>query len=145
MTQIQKTILNGEIATLLETIHEQFELLNSFEGKIPILEFEIIKDNVRKLYEKLYLLQRMNDPFDLIRQREQEIIEEMNEPSETEVEPVKTDLSASEPPVQNLKEKDRPSETQEENVKLDLFTAETNAFNDKLKEAREQTLGPQFR
>ena len=145
MTQIQKTILNGEIATLLETIHEQFELLNSFEGKIPILEFEIIKDNVRKLYEKLYLLQRMNDPFDLIRQREQEIIEGMNEPSETEVEPVKTDLSASEPPVQNLKEKDRPSETQEENVKLDLFTAETTAFNDKLKEAREQTLGPRFR
>ena len=52
MTQIQKTILNGEITTLLETICEQFETLNSFEEKIPILEFEIIKDNVRKLYEK---------------------------------------------------------------------------------------------
>jgi hypothetical protein len=173
MTQIQKTILNGEITTLMETIREQFETLNSFEGKIPILEFEIIKDNVRKLYEKLYLLQRMNDPYDSIKQKEQEIIEDVNEPSEAEVKSVKIDFPASETPVQIIEEayepleteagslkidisssvtseqtfteKDEPSETKRDPEKIDLFTSETTAFNDKLKEAREQTLGPRFR
>ena len=202
MTQIQKTILNDEITALLETIREQFETLNSFDGKIPILEFEIIKDNVRNLYEKLYLLQRMNDPFELIRQKEPEnpvklpanppdkkedegiasvdsfvppvrIIEEEVEPakteaetmeidvsvsespgqapgeanelSETESDPVKTDLFASGTPDHPLNEKDKPAETKGKPVKVDLFTSETAAFNEKLKEAREQSLGPRFR
>jgi len=174
MTQIQKTILNDEITTLLETIREQFETLNSFEGKIPVLEFEILKDNVRQLYEKLYLLQRMNDPFELIKQKEHEIpqalpanpskkdetaelesvppfippvqiIEEVNEPSESEAETVKIDLSSSETPAEKIKEEDNHLETKEETVKLDLFASETTAFNEKLMEAREQSLGPRFR
>jgi hypothetical protein len=202
MTQIQKTILKGEITTLLETICEQFETLNTFEEKIPILEFEIIKDNVRKLYEKLYLLQRLDDPFELIRQNEQEIqgtptnnplkdnkpeetgpvasfftpvqtIEKVEEPSETKTGPVKIDRLSPEtfiriaeeaeeplktgtesikidlPPIetseQTLNEKDKPLEINKEPVKVDLFTSETSAFNDKLKEAREQSLGPRFR
>jgi hypothetical protein len=174
MTQIQKTILNEEIKTLIEAIREQSEMLNTFEGKIPILEFEIIKNNVRKLYEKLCLLQRMNDPFEISRQKEQEIHgvpppipskenkteetasglpfmapvqtnEDVNEPYETEAEPVKIDLPSSETPVQTLAEKDNPSEIKTEALKIDLFTSETNAFNEKLKEAREQSLGPRFR
>ena len=174
MKQIQKTILNGEITALIETIREQFEILNTFDGKIPILEFEIIKENVRKLYEKLYILQRMNDPFDLIRQKDQEIpsmqtdissrkdepeeaesipfftpavqiIEETHESSETKAEPVKTISSASETPSRKLKEKEEPSEIKDKAEKLDLFTSETTAFSDKLKEAREQSLGPRFR
>jgi hypothetical protein len=174
MTQIQKTILHDEIATLLETIREQFETLNSFEGKIPILEFEILKDNVRRLYEKLHILQRMNDPFDLPGNDEHEtpmaqpviplkndepgeaefipsyvppaeIIEEVNESSEKEIESVEIDLPAVETPLQELEEKDKPSEAQEEIPKFDLFTSETAAFNDKLKEAREQSLGPRFK
>lgn len=174
MTQIQKTILHEEITTLLETIREQFETLNSFEGKIPILEFEILKDNVRKLYEKLYILQRMNDPLDLPRKEEQEIpvaqpaiplknaepevaefipsyvppveiIEEVNEPSGTEVESVEIDFPASETLEEPLAEKDKPLETKWEPVKVDLFTSESTTFNDKLKEAREQSLGPRFK
>lgn len=144
MTQIQKTILNGEITTLVETIREQFETLNSFEGRIPILEFEIIKDNVRKLYEKLYLLQRLNDPFEIIKQKEL-TIEEADEPSETGVESVKIDLPSSVTPVQNLDAKDKPLVTKEEVAKVDLFTSESTAFNDKLKEARDQSLGTRFR
>lgn len=72
MTQIQKNIVHEEIVTLMETIREQFDALGTFEGRIPVLEFEIIKDNVRNLYEKLYLLQRLNDPFDTIRHKEPE-------------------------------------------------------------------------
>ena len=152
MTQIQKTILNEEITTLLETIREQFETLNSFEGKIPILEFEILKDNVRQLYEKLHLLQRMNDPFELIRQKEQGIpetsptnptkkneteeqepvpsvippvqfIEEVNKPSETEAEPVKIDIPGSEPLVQRIDEVNEPLETEAKPFIQDIFSA----------------------
>jgi hypothetical protein len=144
MTQIQKTILNDEITTLMETIREQFETLNTFEGKIPILEFEIIKDNVRKLYEKLYLLQRMNDPFDLIRQKEQ-AVEKAPEPSEKEEVPVKTDIASSMAHIETAEEKDDLAETKGEPIIIDLFASETSSFNEKLKEAREQSLGPRSR
>lgn len=133
MTQIQKTILNGEITMLMETIREQFETLNTFEGKIPILEFDIIMENVRKLYENLYLMQRLNDPFDYIKKKEHIIPEaqqtaplKKNEPEVPEIVP------AFIPPVQKVE-------------KGDLFTSQTSSFNDKLKDAREQSLGPRFR
>jgi hypothetical protein len=153
MTQIQKTILHDEITDLLETIREQFETLNAFEGKIPILEFEIIKDNVRKLYEKLYLLQRMNDPFDLARQKEQ-TVEKSREHEEIKEVPANTDVTSSEihvaaveekSPDKTTEEKEIPPETPAEPLKADLFTLETSAFNEKLKEAREQSLGTRSR
>ena len=167
MTQIQKTILTGEITSLLETIREQFETLNSFDGKIPVLEFEIIKDNVKQLFENLYLLQRLNDPFDLIQHKEGEIpavrpslTTKENEPENPEIlplieppgkiiedlaEPLETDSDLSETATQETEEKIESSETPGERINLDLFTSETNAFNDKLKEARELSLGPRFK
>ena len=174
MTQIQKTILTGEIASLLETIREQFETLNSFNGKIPILEFEILKDNVKQLYEKLYILQRLNDPFDLIQHKEREmpviqpslttkeneqekpeilnpaesageIIEDVAEPTETAAEPLEINSDLSETPIQEEKEEVESSEIPLEMINLDLFTSEPITFNEKLKEAREQSLGPRFK
>jgi hypothetical protein len=133
MTQIQKTILIGEITMLMETIHEEFETLNTFEGKIPILEFDIIMENIRKLYEDFYLLQHLNDPLDYIKKKEHAIPETQQTPTlkknETEV---REFSPASVPPVKEV-EKD------------DLFTSNTSSFNDKLKEAREKSLGPRFR
>ena len=121
MTQIQKNILNSEITMLMETIREQFETLNAFEGKIPILEFDIIMENVRKLYEDLYLLQHLNDPYEYIKK-----------------------FPAFTTPVQKVEKQDDPAEQKEEDVKSDLLTSKTSSFNDKLMEAREQSLGPRF-
>jgi hypothetical protein len=74
-----------------------------------------------------------------------QVVEETGKPSETEAKSVKTEISASETTVQKMTEKAETSETPGEAVKFDLFTSETNAFNDKLKEAREQSLGTRFR
>jgi len=152
MIQIRKTILNDQITTLLETIQEQFETVKTFEGKIPMLEFEILKDNIRQLYENLYLLQRMNDPFELIKQKEQEIpetppanpskkdeeeelesvptfvppvqiIEEVIEPPETESEPFMPDIFSSGTPVQIIEVVNEAPESEAEAVKTDISSS----------------------
>ena len=118
---------------LMETIREQFETLNAFEGKIPILEFDIIMENVRKLYEDLYLLQRLNDPSGYINKKEHVI---------TELQRTST-MKKNEPEVSEFLPAIVPPEKEVE--KGDLFTSKTSSFNDKLKDAREQSLGPRFR
>ena len=136
MTQIQKTILKEDINTLLETIREQFESLDTFEGKIPILEFEIIKDNIRKVYDKLFLLQRMND-------QQEGIIREKSVPVQsTPPEPPKQEIPVTETPVYKEKEQEQPPEIKPEKENPDLFSVSSSAFAEKLKEAREQTVGP---
>jgi hypothetical protein len=142
MLQNQRTILTSEITLLMEIIREQADTFTSCEGKIPILEFDILKDNIRKLYEKLSLLERLNDPFEIMKPKEQGIIEEPLQPSQTEPVSEKADLPVPDETVQNSEEKDEPLIPKEETVKFDLFTSEKSTFNDKLKEAREQTLGP---
>jgi hypothetical protein len=142
MLQNQRTILTSEINLLMETIREQADTFTSCEDKIPILEFDILKDNIRKLYEKLCLLERLNDPFEIIKPKEQEVIEDQLQPTQTEPVSEIAELPVPEETVQNPEEKEEPPKTNEETVKLDLFTSEKSAFNDKLKEAREQSLGP---
>jgi hypothetical protein len=142
MLQNQRTILTSEITLLMETIREQADTFTSCEGRIPILEFDILKDNIRKLYEKLSLLEKLNDPFEIMKLKEQEVIEEPLMPSQTEPESEKAELPMPEETVQNPEEKEEPPKPNEEAVKLDLFTSERSAFSDKLKEARELSLGP---
>jgi hypothetical protein len=141
MSQNQRTILTSEINLLMETIREQADTFISCEGKIPILEFDILKDNIRKLYEKLSLLERLNDPFEIMKPKEQEVIEE---PLQSSKEPIseKAELPAPEKTIQDPEEKDESPIPKEETIKFDLFTSEKSAFSDKLKEARELSLGP---
>jgi hypothetical protein len=61
---MNKEIIRNQIRELLETITEQVTSLNEYKGKIPQIEFDIILENIRKLYEDLHLLQRMDDPFE---------------------------------------------------------------------------------
>jgi hypothetical protein len=146
MTQIQKTILNGEIRMLLETIREQHETLNTFEGKIPILEFDIIMENVRKLYENFYLLQRMNDPFGYIDIKDHGVQEIQQSADLKKNEPESQELSpAFISPAKEVDNKEDLAEEKEVSAESDLFTPKTSSFNDKLKDAREQSLGPRFR
>ncbi len=63
MNQLNKTILREEIQWLLEAIAEQFEAINAYEDKIPQIEFDIIMENIRKLYENLHVLNRQGDSF----------------------------------------------------------------------------------
>jgi hypothetical protein len=55
-------IIKDEIKWLLEAINEQYEAIHRHGGKIPQIEFDILMDNVRKFYEKMHILQRLNEP-----------------------------------------------------------------------------------
>ena len=101
---MNKDIIRTQIRELLETITEQFGALSEYKGKIPQIEFDLILENIRKLYEDLHLLQRMDDPF-----------EHAAKPSSTKQRP------APEP---------------------DLFSPGETTFSIKLREAREEALGP---
>jgi hypothetical protein len=120
---MNKEIVRTQIQGLLEAITEQIEATREYPGKIPQIEFDLILDNLRKLYDTLHLLQRVQD---------------QPVPAEPE----------SKPPAKAL-EKQREPRKREEPVKkapaegaMDLFAGEAPAFSIKLKEAREKSLGP---
>jgi hypothetical protein len=56
-------IIKDEIKWLLEAINEQYETIHSHGEKIPQIEFDILMENVRKFYESMHRLQRLNDPL----------------------------------------------------------------------------------
>lgn len=60
---MDKNILIRELQILLEAINEQFEIIREYEDFIPKIEFDMIMDNVRKLYETFHRLERLNDPL----------------------------------------------------------------------------------
>ena len=60
---MDKSIITRELQILLEAINEQFEIIREYEDFIPQIEFDMIVENVRKLYETFHRLQRLNDPL----------------------------------------------------------------------------------
>ncbi len=148
MNQLNKTILREEIRWLLEAIAEQFEAINAYEDKIPQIEFDIIMENIRKLYENLHMLNRQGDSFRHnvapIREppeikpfrpaeieREQTPEPEIKKPARPAVK-IKVDL---EPPGPIQKEHYK----QEQDIpEIDLFTTESVEFSEKLKNVREK-------
>jgi hypothetical protein len=63
MQFMDKSIITRELQILLEAINEQFEIIREYEDFIPQIEFDMIMENVRKLYETFHRLQRLNDPL----------------------------------------------------------------------------------
>ncbi|MCX6280605.1 MAG: hypothetical protein NTU51_01415 [Bacteroidetes bacterium] len=60
---MDKNIITRELQILLEAINEQFEIIREYNDFIPQIEFDMIMENVRKLYETFHRLQRLNDPL----------------------------------------------------------------------------------
>jgi hypothetical protein len=149
MNQLNKTIIREEIQWLLEAIAEQFEAINTYEDKIPQIEFDIIMENIRKLYENLHLLNREGDSFRHFSDQKAEIPEikpfrtaesERNQLSKPvkkqDIRPavrIRMDTDSTEP---LQKEHDGPDSTSSE---IDLFSTGGNEFSEKLKETREKT------
>jgi SNF2 family DNA or RNA helicase len=131
-------IVNNQVTELLETINEQVDALREYKDKIPRIEFDLLLGNIRKLYETLRLLQRMNDPF-----------EHLSKPD-----PVRPDPAAGPvpDPIIRLADKPRPSsrkEAQEEKKAEkengpDLFAGEEPTFNIRLREARKESPGAEI-
>jgi hypothetical protein len=148
------TILREEIQWLLEAINEQYEVIKMYEDKIPQIEFDILMDNVRKLYENLHLVNRTNDPFSYFEQRTQETtpvkpLEIFSNPS---AEVRKEEIEKNDPVVCiRYDDKDESSLNTESSKKeipgqnLDLFSDGMPDFSGKLKEARHRNLAPKTR
>ena len=143
--QMNKSILKDEVKWLLEAITEQFDIINAYEGKVPQIEFDIMLENVRKLYENLHMLSRVNDPYEFFEQKEKE--QETQEPERGEIpEPLiriqygrpAEMIEITEPePVR----KEKIPTAEDISVPGDLFGGELSGFNEKLKEAREKSPG----
>jgi hypothetical protein len=59
---MNKELIKNELQWLIEAINEQYEAIHGHIDKIPHIEFDILMENVRKFYENMLLLQRLNDP-----------------------------------------------------------------------------------
>lgn len=53
-------VIKEEIKIIIETLHEQFAIIDEHKGRIPQLEMDIIMSNIRKLYEYFYELNKLN-------------------------------------------------------------------------------------
>ncbi len=89
---MSQEIIKNEIDELFETMREQWDIIKAYEDKIPYIELDILMQNVRKFYEDIYLIEKMNKApgFDTtqIRQkitRESPIPFKINRPAEPEV------------------------------------------------------------
>ncbi|MDP2422969.1 MAG: hypothetical protein U1C46_10130 [Bacteroidales bacterium] len=57
---MSQDIIKSEIDELFITMREQWEIIKSYEDKIPYIELDILIENVRKFYEDIYLIDKMN-------------------------------------------------------------------------------------
>jgi hypothetical protein len=148
MNQLNKTILREEIQWLLEAIAEQFEAINTYEDKIPQIEFDIIMENIRKLYENLHLLNRLGDSFRHFNpaQTETPAIKPLVPVSNERDQKVKPDEKTKVQPVVKIKVETASPEPLEKEYhhpakglsEIDLFSTESIEFSEKLKETREK-------
>jgi hypothetical protein len=144
---MNKSILKDEVKWLVEAINEQIDIIHDYEGKIPQIEFDIILENVRKLYENLHMLSRVNDPYEYFGQREKEQIVPEPEP-ENIPEPVfRIQYGHPAGPEETTEPETMPASAEihradpDFSVPPDLFGGELSEFNEKLKEARDKGPG----
>jgi hypothetical protein len=57
---MDKKIIKGLIDEKLEVIQEQFSIIKEYEGKIPIIEVDLLMTSIRDLYELILNLQQEN-------------------------------------------------------------------------------------
>jgi hypothetical protein len=149
MNQLNKTILREEIQWLLEAITEQFEVINAYEEKIPQIEFDIIMENIRKLYENIHLMNRTGDSFHHFNVSQPRITEIKPEVSglHERLQSVKEEKPPLSSPVVRIKVGDGTPEILEKETanagtklqEVDLFSTESSVFTEKIQEVREKS------
>ena len=60
MPQPERKMLLDEIDELLEITREQIQSFHEQEGRLPQIELDIVQSNLRKIYEKVNVLNRIN-------------------------------------------------------------------------------------
>jgi len=153
---MNKEIIKDEIQWLLEAINEQYEAISRYGDRIPQIEFDILMENLRKFYEDLQLLKRMDDPHFTYDKRPQQ--KNVPNPPPAGFRELKTSAKTQPAPVaQSPQPQPKPSSTfsvrtdpqpiskkQAKPEEIDLFAIEETVMNVKLKEARERTFSPKI-
>lgn len=170
---MNREIIRDELGWLLEAIQEQYQALREHEGAIPQIEFDLLMENVRKFYQDLSLLRRLNEPALATDSRPA-----MQAPPPRAAAPpppkaaaggdtpgVTITYSDPEPPAVASEPEPAPAPAPSVQFKpsavaprpepggarkpaapaeMDLFAGEEPTFNIRLKDAREKTLGPKI-
>lgn len=124
---MNREMVSTRIRDLLDTLDEQLDILMEYRGTIPLIEFDLVMENIRALYEELNILRKMNDAYE----------NAVNKDPAPEPVFRQTGKPRSAP----KKESPAPGKPAKE-PENDLFAGEEPEFSIRLQEAREQSLGP---
>ena len=145
---MNKTIVKENILRQLELIVEQNNNLNAYSGKIPIIDLDIIKANIRKLYEQIYDLEKANQAIDhfeqnIIKDNTQEVIAEIKETPEKPLVIVNNQPIIEE--IKPIQVSEKEKEEEEVHLKVEevevIFAPEPKAIiEEKVVEIKEETI-----
>ncbi len=140
-------IIYNQLQELLETIQEQYEAIKETEGRVPQIEFDILLENLRKVYDQVHLLQRMNDPSITPVQtapsspaKPRPVPKSRMKPGPPATESSKPEIKSVEPPKAAILKEETQEEKASKKADMDLFSDEDPTFTIKLQEAREKSL-----
>ncbi len=147
MTMRRKIIMD-ESRWLLEAITEEFDAISKYTERIPKIETDILMENLRKLYEKLRLLQRLDDPHisaespHPVSIPEPPAVKKVTEPTPPAIpvihNPAPTPVVKRTEPVNQVKRVARPQD-------IDLFAQEVETPQAvRLQDARERAFSPKI-
>jgi hypothetical protein len=123
----------------LEDIREQFEVIRDYEGKIPVIELDLIMSNIRKVYETLLKLEKLNQPAIPFNVQEPEPSDiSVVEAEKTEEVPAQTSPVSAMPEVSMTVPVEKDAEPDQPKTTLDLFGEPASTLADSLKEAPEK-------
>ncbi|MEI7661896.1 MAG: hypothetical protein WCK34_06860 [Bacteroidota bacterium] len=153
---MNKEIIKDEIRWLLEAINEQYEVISQHGDRIPQIEFDILMENLRKFYENLQVLKRLDDPHFSYERKVQprempkpapqapgeQVVPKPAPPSPV---PARPPQSFYKPAAVAVKQEPQPfSKKQSKPDEITLFAIEEPPMDTKLKEARERAFSPKI-
>jgi hypothetical protein len=138
---MNKDIIKAELQDLLEAINEQFEIFKEYEDKIPRIEYDIIRDNVRKFYDDLHRLKNIYEnpesrpDVKRVPHVHEPVVKEPPPPPDKPMKTAETEILKEVTPKPASRKPAKPAD-------VDLFAGEEPTFSIRLREARDKSLGP---
>jgi len=126
---MSKEILLLDLKTLLETINEQFVILSGENTPPDQFEYDLLTENIRKLYDKVQLLNKIVFPGSAP-------VQPLNPPAPPASPVIPTT------PGFRVESRKSPSRKKPAIREPELFPEEESIFRIRLKEARDMSLGP---
>lgn len=150
---MRKKIIMDEGRWLLEAIAEEYEAICSHARKIPAIEMDILKENIRKLYENLRILQRLDDPHITDEHVPKPGVTaaspgELPEPVIANPAPAIPEPPEKQPDDMPAQQRPspvrRPVKSAETDSMIDLFGQQEDSHTMKLQDARERSFTPKI-